>query len=76
MIRLRLPMECEEKMRLVEEQHIAALAYSRAAKELNNRSASCSASESEKLREAAKAARIQCLEARTAVKLHRAEHGC
>ena len=63
-------------MRLVEEHHIASLAYSRAARELNLKRTSCSPSELEKLREAAKAARTKCVEARIAAKRQLAEHGC
>jgi hypothetical protein len=63
-------------MRLVEEHHRAALAYSRAARALSQKRTSCAASKLEELRQAAKAARAKCAEARIAVNHHLAEHGC
>ena len=69
-------MECSEKARLVEEQHLAALAYSRAARVLDQKRSSCSVSEYIKLREAADKARITSAETQVALKRHQAEHGC
>ena len=67
-------MLCEEKVRLVEEHHRAALEYSRAVRKLNSRG--CTASERELLREAKNNASAKCKEAHFALISHVNEHGC
>ena len=67
-------MDCEEKARLVEEHHQAALAYSLAARVLN--ASRGRDAEHEQRRAAADAARNKSKEARAALKRHIAEHGC
>jgi hypothetical protein len=66
-------MECEEKARLVEEHHRAALAYSMAARVLN--ASRARDAEHEKWRAAADKARTKSKEAREALERHQAEHG-
>lgn len=72
----RTEMDCTEKFKLTEEHHLAAIAYSRAAKALNGGIWNGVPEETRKLRVAAGEARIKAAEARTALKLHRIEHGC
>lgn len=69
-------MDCEEKARLVEEYHRAALEYSRAVREINSKRTTSTVSDHKLLREKANNALIKCKEAHFAVKSHVAEHGC
>lgn len=69
-------MGCEEKARLVEEHHHAALAYSQAARTLNGKMRNTPASEYKKLREVMEEARTKSQEAHAAVQRHILEHGC
>jgi hypothetical protein len=69
-------MECVVKTRLVEEHHLAAIAYLRAARALTQKRGRASVSEYRKLLEAADKALIASMEAQAAVKRHQAEHGC
>jgi hypothetical protein len=67
---------CDEKARLVEEHHRAALAYSRALRALNHERKISSAADYQRLRkivdeEAANSERV-----RLSLQRHQAEHGC
>jgi hypothetical protein len=69
-------MECAEKVRLVGEHHVAALAYSRAAMALNRMRAISTAPEGCQLRAAVDEARSKSFEARGYLERHQAAHGC
>ena len=69
-------MLCEEKERLVEEYHRAAVVYTQAIITLNRQRAQSSQSEYDQLRRAADNASITCKDARRALTNHTAEHGC
>jgi hypothetical protein len=69
-------MACDEKVRLVEAHHMAALAYARAVKALNGSSKTGSAEERNRLKDVADDAKASSKEARRLVQQHTAEHGC
>ena len=69
-------MECAEKIRLVEEHHVAALAYSMAAMALNRMRAISTAPASWQLRAAVDEARSKSFEARGSLERHRFARGC
>lgn len=69
-------MSCEEKARLVEEHHLKALAYARAARALNRSRGTSSAVEYSRLRVAAANAKAKSAEARLAIMQHIEDHGC
>jgi uncharacterized protein (DUF2342 family) len=69
-------VDCTEKAQLIEDHHLAAIAYSQAARALNSRMRILPPAEGSKLRKVADEARIKAVEARTALKLHQIEHGC
>lgn len=69
-------MECEEKAKLIEEHHRAALAYSLAARAVNGKTRSATVAEYKQRRQAADEARIRSKRAHAALERHIAEHGC
>ena len=69
-------MECDEKIRLVEEHHRAAFAYSHAVRDMNAKMRNASVAEYKILRATTDEARIKSTEARTALDRHQAEHRC
>lgn len=71
-----LETECDEKVRLTRTQVVASADYRRALQVLNLRVGVMPKADYDKLRGFAEAARRTAEEARAALDLHTAEHGC
>jgi hypothetical protein len=71
-----LVQPCEEKARLVEEHHRAALAYSQALRALNQQRKVSSAPEYQRLRKTVDDKVANSEKARLALQRHQTEHGC
>jgi len=67
---------CDEKARLVEEHHRAAIAYSQALRALNQQKKILSAPEYQRLRKTVDEKAAESEKARLALQRHQAEHGC
>ena len=71
-----LVQPCEEKTKLVEEHHRAALAYSRALRALNQQRKGSSAAEYQRLRKTVDDEAANSEKARLALQHHQTEHRC
>jgi len=69
-------LPCEEKIRLVQEHHRAALAFSKELRVLNQQKKAASAQEFQGLRKTVDEETANSEKARLSLQHHQAEHGC